>query len=389
MSNKAHRRWSYKQLGDQDYFKVIMGQSPPSSTYNNDGVGLPFYQGKAEFGEIFPIPKKYCSEPSRVALKDDVLISVRAPVGPTNLANQKCCIGRGLAAIRCFKKVLPHFLLYALRSIELNISQSVRDQGGGFTAIKRDQLKAFKIPVPPLDEQRQIVARIEELTRRTEEVRQLITDSKNSFESIFPSYLQRLMTVCENRGWHHSYLGDKSIARLIMGQSPPGSSYSREERGIPLLNGPTEFGESHPYPVQWTTDSKRECRRGDILFCVRGSTTGRMNWADREYSIGRGIAAIRVNEKKMAPAFVYGMIQIQVTEILHKAEGGVFPNFNKDQLSSLLIPVPSFPDQEVFVQEMKALENLKNEVNSLKKEVEKELLDLAPSLLAKAFRGEL
>ncbi|HHL33367.1 MAG TPA: restriction endonuclease subunit S, partial [Desulfobulbaceae bacterium] len=78
---------------------IVMGQSPPSSTYNTVGNGLPFFQGKAEFGKIFPTVQKYCSNPKKIAEKNSTLLSVRAPVGPTNLADRTCCIGRGLAAI--------------------------------------------------------------------------------------------------------------------------------------------------------------------------------------------------------------------------------------------------------------------------------------------------
>lgn len=104
--------WEWKRLGDKQYFDLIMGQSPPSSSYNLRGVGLPFFQGKAEFGTLHPVARKFCSAPSRLAEKDDILISVRAPVGPTNLADQKCCIGRGLAAIRCKDKALPYIFFF-------------------------------------------------------------------------------------------------------------------------------------------------------------------------------------------------------------------------------------------------------------------------------------
>ena len=81
------------------------------------------------------------------------------------------------------------------------------------------------------------------------------------------------------------------IAEIEMGQSPSGETCNTIGDAIALLNGPTEFGLKNPKAVQFTTDSKRKCRPLDILFCVRGSTTGRMNWADKEYSIGRGLAA--------------------------------------------------------------------------------------------------
>jgi type I restriction enzyme S subunit len=83
------------------------------------------------------------------------------------------------------------------------------------------------------------------------------------------------------------------IAEIVMGQSPSGDTCNERGIGIPLLNGPTEFGTKHPQPVQYTTDAKKIALSGDLLFCVRGSTTGRMNWADQQYAIGRGLAAIR------------------------------------------------------------------------------------------------
>ena len=102
--------WTIARL---DEVSVInMGQSPPSSTYNMEGDGLPFFQGKAEFQSFYPEPKKWCSIPSKVAQTEDILISVRAPVGPTNLASSECCIGRGLAAIKPLGEMPSRYLLY-------------------------------------------------------------------------------------------------------------------------------------------------------------------------------------------------------------------------------------------------------------------------------------
>src|SRR5687767_12240034 len=94
-----------------------------------------------------------------------------------------------------------------------------------------------------------------------------------------------------------------------MGQSPPGDLVTSEPRGLPLLNGPTEFGSYHPSPVQFTIDARKRAARGDVLFCVRGSTTGRMNWADREYAIGRGIAAIRHRHDATLQPFIRAVIE--------------------------------------------------------------------------------
>ncbi|MFZ5995511.1 MAG: restriction endonuclease subunit S [Thermodesulfobacteriota bacterium] len=211
----------------------------------------------------------------------------------------------------------------------------------------------------------------------------------STIDSTPQSYIWKVVKQCEKNSWDKPQLGDKRISKLVMGQSPSGDTYNRNQQGLPLLNGPTEFGDYHPSPLQWTIASKRQCKKGDILFCVRGSTTGRMNLADQIYSIGRGIAAIRPNTKNVLQEFLYSMIEIQVSEILHNAEGGVFPNFNKDQLSALTIPVPPMKEQKKIVEELVSLKKKSYEMETLQKSVIKDLESFQSALLAKAFRGEL
>jgi restriction endonuclease S subunit len=90
----------------EEIAEVIPGQSPDGKYYNDKGKGIPFYQGKTEFGEMYiGEPQTWTTQTTRIALKDDILMSVRAPVGPVNFATQKICIGRGLASIRPNKKL--------------------------------------------------------------------------------------------------------------------------------------------------------------------------------------------------------------------------------------------------------------------------------------------
>ena len=146
---------------------INMGQSPPSSTYNIEGDGLPFFQGKAEFGLFYPEAKKWCTKPSKIAQKDDVLISVRAPVGPTNLAPIECCIGRGLAAIKPLGDMPSKYLLYYLRNIETDID--VLGTGSTFKAISGKILRSIQVPVAPPEQQRRIVTEIEKQFSRLDE----------------------------------------------------------------------------------------------------------------------------------------------------------------------------------------------------------------------------
>ena len=146
---------------------VIMGQSPPSSTYNDEGKGLPFFQGKTEFGELYPIPVKWCSDPNKRAQKADVLISVRAPVGPTNLAPSECCIGRGLAAIRPAQGIPSKYILYYLRGIESEIDSL--GTGTTFKAISGGTLRLLPVALAPQNQRQLIVAEIEKQFSRLDE----------------------------------------------------------------------------------------------------------------------------------------------------------------------------------------------------------------------------
>ena len=151
--------WAHTTIGEA--FEIFLGQSPPSRTYNDNGNGLPFFQGKAEFGKLYPAVKRWCTEPKRIAEKGDILLSVRAPVGPTNINPEKSCIGRGLAAIRGVSGVKPLFVLYLLRAFEDVLAG--KSSGTTFDAITSDRLRDTEIPLPPLAEQIRIISKLEEL----------------------------------------------------------------------------------------------------------------------------------------------------------------------------------------------------------------------------------
>lgn len=135
------------------------------------------------------------------------------------------------------------------------------------------------------------------------------------------------------------YLAD--IAEIIMGQSPSRENCNSKGHGLPLLNGPTEFGPSHPTPVQFTTDPRKKSQSADLLFCVRGSTTGRMNWSNEPYAIGRGIAAIRDRRGSAFQPLLRAIIELSLPDLLQAATGSTFPNVSYRQLAELPFPVLS------------------------------------------------
>ena len=167
--------------------------------------------------------------------------------------------------------------------------------------------------------------------------------------------------------WKEITLGE--IATITMGQSPKGEDCNTDGHGLPLLNGPTEFGHRHPYPIQFTTDPKKKAVCGDLLFCVRGSTTGRMNWADQEYAIGRGIASIRSKCETHIQLYIKAVIDQHLKELLAVATGSTFPNVSRDDLSNLrLLSPPS--DVRDFISELantidRKIENLRKQNETL------------------------
>ena len=166
------------------------------------------------------------------------------------------------------------------------------------------------------------------------------------------------------------------LAIIIMGQSPKGSSVNAFGE-IPLLNGPTEFGLHHPTPVQFTSDPKRIAQKGDLLFCVRGST-GKMNWADKDYAIGRGLAAIRPKDG-YSKYFLKGSIEFFLKELVSGATGTVFTNVNKNQLYKM----------KCFIPDKESLKNINNILKYLSEiiELNQEMDRLLNKILETLFKS--
>lgn len=181
-------------------------------------------------------------------------------------------------------------------------------------------------------------------------------------------------------GWQIAPFSE--VATVIMGQSPEGDDCNNEEIGDPLLNGPTEFGFYSPTPVQWTTNGKKYCVDGDLLFCVRGSTTGRMNWANQSYAIGRGLAAIRHKKDAGLNWFIKAMIDNSLLEILAAATGSTFPNVGKDLLNGFLVTIP---DDQTLLNLGKRGQAISTMIANNAKEIDS-LMVLQKSLLSQLSR---
>lgn len=148
-------------------------------------------------------------------------------------------------------------------------------------------------------------------------------------------------------------------SEVIMGQSPAGDSYNKEGNGSPLINGPTEFTDRYPVKVQWTDKPTKFCKLHDILLCVRGSTTGRMNISNDEYCIGRGVAAIR-GKGKIKTEFLEFALRYNVSEIMRLAAGSTFPNIDSKTLKSIPLPDVDEDIQEEIIEKLSIIDTTRN-----------------------------
>ena len=171
--------WRVGQLSE--IAKITMGQSPSGTSFNEDGNGIVFYQGRTEFGFRFPSIRLFTTEPTRYAEPDSVLLSVRAPVGDVNIASQRCCIGRGLASIESISGN-SSFILYTILSLRSTLDR-YNGEGTVFGSVNRKELESLSVIIPPENIQNrfeQIASTLdEEIKSKSKELNQL-SESRDS-----------------------------------------------------------------------------------------------------------------------------------------------------------------------------------------------------------------
>ena len=416
--------------------QIILGQSPPSSTYNEDGIGLPFYQGKAEFGDVYPTPRKWCTAPKKIAEEGDVLISVRAPVGPTNICPEKSCIGRGLAAICGLDGIQSRLILYLMRAFENVIAG--RGTGTTFNAITGSQLRGFEVPLPPLPEQHRIVAKLEELFTQLDAGVTALEKAKAQLRRYRQAVLKAAVEGELTREWREAHQGElepasvllerilqerrakweaehpgkrykpstppdtehspelpdswvwttlAGVAEIVLGQSPPSSTYNEDGIGLPFYQGKAEFGSTYPTPRKWCTAPKKIAEKGDVLISVR-APVGPTNICPEESCIGRGLAAIRGLEG-IQPLFILYLMRSFENVLAGKGTGTTFKAITGNQLRGFVIPLPSLAEQHRIVAEVEQRLSVADEMEKAVEQSLKRAERLRQSILKRAFEGKL
>lgn len=330
VENSKYRFVSLKEIAE-----VISGQSPSSKNYNPAEKGLPFYQGKTEFGERYlGSPKVWTREITKIAVKNDILMSVRAPVGPVNISTTKICIGRGLAAIRANKELNFSYLFYLLKSKENEIKGS---GGAVFDSISRKQIEEIKIPLPPLEVQKEIVEELDGYQKIIDGARQVVENYKPTIK-IDPSWeMVELGVLCE----------------LIGGGTPSKSNKKYWENGtIKWLSAKhiSNSGEIVGYDLITEEAAKKSATNvvpaNSVIFVTRVSV-GKLVYIDDKYAINQDLTGlVSKNVERLTPQYLYYVLSQNAELIKNAAQGLGVKGITRKYLSNFQIACPPMSEQE-------------------------------------------
>ena len=381
----------------KDCCQIIAGQSPESKYYNTNGEGLPFFQGKADFGALYPKVRMYCSQPTKIAEKDDILLSVRAPVGPTNLSPGKVCIGRGLAAIRPDKKVCLKYLLYFFRYYEAQLQRS--GTGTTFKAITQNVIKNIEVPVPDTEDQERTVSKIEELFSKLDASVAELQTAKEKLKV----YRQAAITQAFPALFEENTVKLSDIATIIGGITKGRKLDGCDTVTLPYLrvanvqNGFLDLREIKSIQLKKSEKDKYLLQYGDVLYTEGG---------DRD-KLGRGtvwrneiencvhqnhIFKARLNLDRALPEYVafWSMSTPARNYFYQKGKQSVnLASINKTVLSNLYLPLPSVAMQHKIVESINerisVADNIQQSLDTSLQQAEA----LRQSILKQAFEGRL
>lgn len=395
-----------------DVAHLNMGQSPSSVDVNEVGEGLVFFQGKAEFGKLHPTAKKYCTAPKKIAEKNDILLSVRAPVGPTNLADQTTAIGRGLAAIKPFNGLDYKYLFYYFRAIEPWMSE--QGTGSTFKAISGQFLKELPVAIAPLAEQKQIAAKLDELLAQVDTLKTRLDAIPAILKRFRQSVLAAAVSGRLTEEWRaKSEKGDwqestwEEILRPGKGSFKRGPFGSALKKSMFVSNGYKVYEQYCPinddcsYARYFITAEKFaemksfEVLKGDFLISCSGVSLGRITQVPSDSEpgiINQALLRVRLDKSKYDDGFFKVLFRSPSfqSELFKNSAGAAIPNLKgvKD-LKAMAVPLPSLLEQKEIVRRVKQFFTYANQIEQRVKDAQVRVNHLTQSILAKAFRGEL
>ena len=345
----------------KDVCAINMGQSPDSKSYNDTGDGVPFFQGNADFGARYPVTRKWCSEPTKMAAPNDILISVRAPIGAMNYARENCCIGRGLAALTPDKsKALPEFIFWLLKG--KNAELNSKGTGSTFKAISRKVLEEIMIPEISLEKQIEFSEILERvygvIQARKEELQKLDELIKARFVELFGDPRSNPF------GFEKKML--KDTCKVITGNTPSRAiaeyygdyiEWIKTDNIVSGILNPTQATESLS---EKGMNVGRTVEKDSILMaCIAGSiaSIGRVCITDRTVAFNQQINAVVPEQYNIL--FLYVLLQMSKDYLVEDINMALKGILSKSKLEEKEFIIPPMDLQEQFSDFVKQVDKSK------------------------------
>jgi len=382
--------WQIKELGD--LCEVIAGQSPEGKFYNTDGNGIPFYQGKKNFGEKFvKNPTSWTTQTTKIAREGDILMSVRAPVGPVNFAIDEICIGRGLAAIRSRGELNREFLFYQLLHLQPEIAGR---EGAVFASINKSEIAALPVMFAPLPEQQRIVTILDQTFDSIATAKANAEKNLQNARALFASHLQSVFTQ-QGEGWKQKTLEEIAIT---FGR---GKSRHRPRNEPKLYGGEYPFIQtgdirnsdhfiteySQTYSEAGLAQSKL-WPKGTICITI-AANIAETGILDFDACFPDSVIGVVANPKEADVDYVEYLLQSFKARIQAMGKGSAQANINMGTFENERFPFPLVSEQKRIVIKLDFLREETQRLESIYQQKLAALDALKKSLLDQAFTGQL
>lgn len=373
--------WTQQELAD--VANLVMGQSPPGSSYNTEGEGLPFIQGAAEFGSRYPQPEKWCSDPRRVAMPGDLLFSVRAPVGTLNFAETELAVGRGLAVIRGRSPAWTEFLALALEHERAQVRAA--SGTGMFESITKAGLSSIRLPCPS-DE---MVGQVVELFAALEATGTTLTATLAAATDARKALMHSLFGAHQDE----PQMSLDDAVEMTSGSTPKSGDPRFWENGtVPYLkSGELRDGQVDKPTCYVTEDAVKDARLklyrpGTVLLAMYGATRGRVGRLTIEAAGNQAIAAMVPRDSAVLDAdFLFFWLLHEQARMIGAGFGGAQQNLSQAFLKATEIPVPSLADQQRVALVLDAASDVVRNCATASSDLKR----LRGALLAAVFTGKV
>ena len=334
---------------------INMGQSPDSSSYNENEKGIPFFQGNADFGERYPVTRVWCNNPTKIAHAGDILISVRAPIGALNYAKETCCIGRGLAAITPdMEKVSSEFIFWLLKA--KNEELNLMGTGSTFKAIGKKVLEETQVPNIGSQQQHEYAANLERVNSiiqmRKQELLKLDDLIKARFVEMFGD------PVRNEKEWQTKALEDACKSIVDCPHSTP--SYTSEDTGFMCIRTSIvkknrimwENIEYIPEEEYIQRIQRKRPEKGDVIYTREGAILGIAAVIDRDCNVALGQRSMLLSPDRAfcTPEFISVAMNFDsfLDNALKGMSGSASPHINVGDIKAFKMILPPISQQETF-----------------------------------------